>query len=309
MSSPSKMKRMKRRNFLGNTGLAVAATVLPISCAMAESPNATPKYELGYQLYSIRDEMAKDPLATLKALKAMGYVHFEIYGYDPVADTIYGYEPKAFKKVLDDLGLTVTSGHYGFADYLNKSEAEMTQFVDKCISCSTALDSPYITWPWMAPEQRNLETYKSLPPILNKIGAQVKAAGLQFTYHNHGFEFDDYDGENCYDMILNQTDPDLVKIQVDMYWVMHAATTTPKELVEKHPGRFVMWHIKDLDATNRDYTELGNGAINYINVLPDPVESGLVYYYIEQGGNFAVNSTQSARDSAAYLKEHLQHML
>jgi len=300
---------MKRRNFIGNTSLAAAATVLPLSCAETAKPMSSPKYKLGYQLYSIRDEMAKDPIATLKALKEMGYEDFEIYGYDPTADKIYGYQPTAFKAILDDLGVTVTSGHYGFTDYLNKSDEDMAAFVDKCITCAKALGSPYITWPWLSPDQRNLETYKSLPSILNKIGAQVNAAGLEFAYHNHGYEFDDYDGENGYDIILNQTDPDLVKIQIDMYWVMHAATTTPKELVKKHPGRFVMWHIKDLDALTRDYTELGNGAINYLNVLPDPVESGLVYYYIEQGGNFAVNSTQSAKDSATSLKDNLMHLL
>ncbi|MEM1360030.1 MAG: TIM barrel protein, partial [Bacteroidota bacterium] len=171
------------------------------------------------------------------------------------------------------------------------------------------LGMPYITWPWMAPEQRTLETFKRLPAILNLIGERVKAAGLQFAYHNHGFEFENHKGENGYDIILRETDPELVKLQIDMYWVMHAATTTPKELVKQQPGRFVMWHIKDMHKVSRDYTELGNGSINYHEVLPDPVSSGLEYYYLEQGGNFTHNALQSAADSANYFKRELQQYL
>ena len=112
----------------------------------------------------------------------------------------------------------------------------------------------------------------------------VNASGLGFTYHNHGYEFDKYGSRTAYDRILNDTDPDKVKLQMDMYWVMHAAKTTPKALVAENPGRFVLWHIKDMDVVTRDYTELGNGTINYKNVLPDPEVAGLEHFYIEQGG-------------------------
>ena len=91
-----------------------------------------------------------------------------------------------------------------------------------------------------------------------------------------------------------------------MYWVMHSSNFTPKELVDAQPGRYVLWHIKDMDKISRDYTELGNGSIDYLVHLPDPQKSGLEYFYIEQGGNFTVNSMESARTSAEYFKEHLQ---
>jgi sugar phosphate isomerase/epimerase len=84
---------------------------------------------------------------------------------------------------------------------------------------------------------------------------------------------------------------------------------SPKELVEKQPGRYVMWHIKDMDKVTQDYTELGNGSIDYTQVLPDPSRSGLAFYYLEQGGNFAHSSMQSITDSAAYFKERLQRYL
>ena len=239
----------------------------------------------------------------------MGYEDFEIYGFDDQKITYYEIKAAEFKKTLDDLGLSVSSGHYGFSDYFTKPQDDLKRFVDQCIKGAKALNSPYITWPWLDPKLRTIENFKLLPTKLNLIGEQIKAAGLGFAYHNHGFEFEDHHGENGYDIILKETDPELVKLQMDMYWVMHAATTTPKELVQKHPGRFVMWHIKDMDTVTRDYTELGNGAINYLQTLPDPKESGLEYYYIEQGGNFTYSALQSAADSAKYFKKNLQKLL
>ena len=96
---------------------------------------------------------------------------------------------------------------------------------------------------------------------------------------------------------------------MDMYWVMHSSKRSPKDLVKDQPGRYVMWHIKDMDKITRDYTELGNGSINYAEVLPDPAESGLEFYYLEQGGNFAHSPMRSAADSAAYFVKHLQKRL
>jgi len=154
-----------------------------------------------------------------------------------------------------------------------------------------------------------MKGFEILVDKLNIIGKHVNQAGLGFAYHNHGFEFENHDGSNGYDLILSATDPELVKLQMDMYWVMHAGTTTPIELVQKHPNRYVMWHIKDMDVATRDYTELGNGSINYLNILPDPVESGLEYYYIEQGGNFSKSALASAAESGKYLKKHLTHIL
>lgn len=297
---------MNRRSFLEQTAILGAASLFPISsCAMDKNP----KYKMGLQLFSINSDMNEDPVGTLNAVKAMGYEDFEIYGFDPEKITYYGWEAGAFKQVLDDLELTVTSGHYGFSDYLNRPIDDLRHFVDQCIKGAESLSSPYITWPWIAPEQRTLENFKLMSERLNLIGEQINAAGLGFAYHNHGFEFEDYGGESGYEIILRETDPALVKLQMDLYWVMHAATTTPKELIKRQPGRYVMWHIKDMDKVTRDYTELGNGSIDYTAILPDPKASGLEYYYIEQGGNFTHSAMQSAATSAAYFKQHLQKFL
>ncbi len=302
----TKIQRMNRRKFIENSGILGIAAILPLTSFSAPD---YPKFKMGYQLYSIRDEMAKDPINTLKYLKKAGYEDFEAYGFDDEKGMYYGIKSSEFKKYLDDLNLTVSSGHYGFSTYLEKSEDELKRFVDQCIIGAQTLNSKYIVWPWISSEQRTIDNFKLMSKKLNIIGEQVTNAGLGFAYHNHGFEFQNHNGENGFDIILSETDASLVKLQMDMYWVIHSSTFSPKELIDAQPGRYVLWHIKDMDKITRDYTELGNGAINYHDILPDPVKSGLEFYYIEQGGNYASNSMESAVANAQYFKSNLQKYL
>lgn len=296
---------MNRRNFI-KTGAISSVSIFANPLITIKKSN---NYKLGYQLFSIRDRMATNPLETLKKLKSVGYQDFEIYGYDAAEDKIYGFQPKEFNKILNDLGVTVSSGHYGFSDYLDKSDSALEKFVDKCIVAAKDLKSKYITWPWLDPEQRTIENFKLLSSKLNKIGEQVNKSGLGFAYHNHGYEFEKHNGISGYQIILNETDPTLVKLQLDMYWVMHSSDQTPIEIVNSQAGRIVMWHIKDMDKETRDYTELGNGSIDYKKELPNPEKSGLDFFYIEQGGNYAINSMESAIQSAKYFNENLKYRL
>ncbi|TAI49819.1 sugar phosphate isomerase/epimerase [Flagellimonas allohymeniacidonis] len=264
---------------------------------------------MGLQLFTIRDAMEKDPLGSLKKVKELGYEDLEIYGYNGEEDTYYGIKTSEFKNVLSDIGLTTSSGHYGLHEFFDKPESQLIRYVDQCIEGAKILDQDYITWPWLDPKFRNSEGFKKLSNKLNKIGEQVTNAGLGFAYHNHGFEFELHGDQMGYEIILAETDPELVKLQMDLYWVMHSSQIKPADWVAKQPGRYVMWHIKDMDKITRDYTELGNGSIDYHTILPNPKDSGLQYYYLEQGGNFAINSIQSITDSAAYFKKHLQQYL
>ena len=297
---------MNRRIFLEKTAILGTTALLPLS---SFSIIAKPKYKMGLQLFSINEDMTKNTIGTLKSLKAMGYEDFETYGFDSEKGTYYGYKASEFKTILEDLQITASSGHYGFNTYLDKPTDDLNRFVDQCIKGALTLNMKYITWPWIAPEQRTIDNFKLMSTKLNIIGEQVSKAGLGFAYHNHDFEFTDHDGENGYDIILNETDASLVKLQMDLYWVMHSSKLSPKELIAKQPGRYVMWHIKDMDKVTRDYTELGKGSINYAEILPDPIESGLKFYYLEQGGNFKINAMKSAADNAGYFKKHLQQYL
>lgn len=297
---------MNRRTFTKQTAAGLAITLLPKPIfSMGNKKN----YKLGLQAFTIRDAMKKDLIGSLKTVKSLGYEDLELYGFN--ADTIgyYGHKASEFNLILDDLGLSSSSCHYGFSDFLSSSKDELNKYIDACIKGALALNNNFITWPWMAPEQRNLETFEKLPELLNHIGEQVTKAGLGFAYHNHDFEFHDYNGKTGYEMIIQDTDPSLVKLQLDLYWAVHSSKKTSKELIAMAPDRFVMWHIKDMDKLNRDYSELGNGSIDYSVLLPELDKSALEFYYLEQGGNFAHNSMQSITDSVDYFKKNLQRYL
>ena len=297
---------MKRRNFIRNSSMALPAILMPIP---SFSLSLKSKYKMGLQLYTVRDAMEKDPIGTLKQVSAMGYEDLELYGYDGEAGTFYGFKAAEFKKILEDVNLTTSSGHYGLPAFFDSPEEDLLRYVDQCIEGAHAVGHSFVTWPWLDPKDRNIEGFKKLCAKLNLIGERVKAGGLRFAYHNHGFEFEDHNGQIGYDIITNQTDPELVKLQLDLYWVAHDSQLSSEDWIRKQAGRIVMWHIKDMHKESRDYTELGNGSIDFLPILPLAETSGLEYYYLEQGSNFAVNSMQSIAASAAYFKKHLKKFL
>lgn len=297
---------MNRRRFTKQTGLVLAAATLPMQVfPFSDKKN----YKMGFQLFSIRDAIAADLQGSLAKVAGAGFEDVETYGFDPKNGTYYGHKTADFKSILEDHGLTASSGHYGFSDYFDQSRDKMSAYVDACIGAAKTLGKSYITWPWLAPEQRSIDQFKRLSLKLNQIGEQVTKAGLGFAYHNHNFEFIEQDGEIGYDIIIKETDPALVKLQMDLYWVHNASKLTPSEWIAKQPGRFVMWHIKDMDKQTRDYTEVGNGSIDFTQTLPLAERAGVEFYYLEQGGNYAQNSIQSMIDSASYFKQNLKKYL
>src|SRR5690606_36275357 len=164
-------------------------------------------YKMGLQLFTIRAPMAEDPVKALKTISGFGYQDTETYGYDGEKQAFYGMPATDFKKVLEDNSLESTSGHYDFIKYFNGSTEDLLRYTDQSIEGTHALEQKYITWPWLDPESRSIEKFKLLTDKLNLIGERVNRAGLGFAYHNHDFEFIDHDGENGYDIILQNTDP------------------------------------------------------------------------------------------------------
>lgn len=299
-------KFINRRDFIVQSTSAMSASFLALH---GFSDLSSAKYKMGLQLFTIRGPLAKDVVGTIKKVAAIGYEDSETYGYDPAQGTYYGMKAAAFKQLLADHKMITTSGHYDFTKYFDKSTDEMMRYVDQCVEGAHALGQKYITWPWLDPAFRTLDNFKLLAGKLNAIGERINRTGLGFAYHNHDFEFVDYNGENGYNIIMRETDPALVKLQIDLYWIMHSSKLSPSELFGKQPGRFVMWHIKDMDKVSRDYSELGNGSIDFTVILPEASRAGLQYYYIEQGGNFAKDPMHSITDSAAYFKKNLEKYL
>jgi sugar phosphate isomerase/epimerase len=296
---------MKRRTFIQLGSAAYIGSLVPYSCL----GSSTKAGKMGLQLYTVRDAMQHDALGTLKALKAMGYTDFESYGYDATSKTYYGMSPEALKTHFEDLELKTSSGHYGFADYLWSSKDELLAYTDSCIEGASRLGDEFIVWPIMPEESRNPEGFKQLVEQLSIIGERASEAGMGFAYHNFGYEFEQYEQFMPYTYIIEQTDPAHVQLEVDFYWVARAGKFTPKEIIELAPGRFPLWHIKDMDKVTQDYTELGNGSIDYVHLMPDPERAGLKHHYIEQGGNFAQDSMSSVAESAAFFQKHLGQLL
>jgi sugar phosphate isomerase/epimerase len=295
--------RLSRRAFVlhSTTALAISTIGLPIKASFATS-----KYEMGLQLYTVRDPMAADATGTLKKIAALGYRNLETYGFDSKAINYYGMPARDFKNLLDGLNLITTSGHYDLNLYLNEPMSALQAYVDRCIEGARALNQSYITWPWLDPKSRDIASFKKLAERLNIIGAQIAKAGLKLAYHNHDFEFIPHNGQIGYDIVMNETDPTLVKLQLDLFWAAHSSKRTPHELFKLQPGRFVMWHIKDMDKRDRNlYTELGNGTIDFTKIMPDASLAGLEHYFVEQGDNFTVDPMTSIATSAQYVKSHL----
>jgi sugar phosphate isomerase/epimerase len=299
----STRKSISRKDFLSSSASLMTALLLTRNGLTGSHPA---KYKMGLQFFTARGPLARDLTGTIKKIASIGYEDGETYGFDPEQKKYYGLDAPAFKNLLADNNLVTTSGHYDFTKYFDQPADAMMKYVDQCIEGASALEQKYITWPWLDPAFRTIDNFKLLAAKLNTIGERINKAGLGFAYHNHDFEFTDHRGQNGYSIIMKETDPSLVKLQMDLYWVIHSSKLSPTELFKLQPGRFVMWHIKDMDKLTRDYSELGNGSIDFTVILPDASRAGLQYYYIEQGGNFAKDPIQSITDSAAYFRKNLE---
>jgi sugar phosphate isomerase/epimerase len=288
-----------RRTFIQQAAVLTSAALLSPGFLTKE------KYKMGLQLYSIRDAMAADLKGTLKTVSGFGYEEVEIYGFKD--SKYYGLAPKAFRQLLDDNNLTTSSGHYDLTQFmLPGTDDALKKYIDECIEGAHALNQKYIVWPWTAPEFRSLDNFKVVAEKLNRIGEQLKTANLQTAYHNHDFEFIEYDGNIGYDIILKETDPSLVKIQMDLYWITRAAKLTPHEYFVQYPGRFVSWHIKDMNKSNRDLHEIvGEGSIDFKPILADASLAGLQHVFVEQGNNYNGDALRCVGKSAAYVKREL----
>jgi sugar phosphate isomerase/epimerase len=289
-----------RRTFLHQAAaLASAAAVTPMSLA------GQARYKMGLQLYTIRDAMARDVAGTLSRVAALGYQEVETYGFDPQALSYYRMPARDLAQQLRDRGLTTPSGHYDLNRFATASDDDLNRYVDSCIAGATQLGHRYITWPFLDEPLRQLDTFTRIVGRFNAIGERIAKGGLQFAYHNHGFEFVEQNGQVPYDIILRETDPKLVALQIDLYWLSHDSKQPPRYWFERAPGRYAMWHVKDMHKVSRDYTELGNGTIDYTRIWPDAAFSGMKHFFVEQGSNFAKDSMQSIADGAAYVKRHL----
>lgn len=294
-----------RRNFLKQAGVFSAAAAIAPSSLTAGMKN---KFKLGLQLYSIRDAMAKDLRGTFQRAVQFGYEEVETYGFNYGNNKYYwGLEPKDAAQLLSDCGLTTSSGHYDLDRFFEKRQQDdLKRYTDECIKGATALKQNYIVWPTLAPQFRNIEEFKRLTETLNRIGAQIKQGGLQLAYHNFGYEFVEQNGVIPYDILLKETDPSLVKMELDLYWFTYGSATKPLDWFKKQPGRFELWHIKDMDKVNRErHTTVGDGTIDFKSIFKDTQIAGVKHMFVEQGNNYLPDAMSCVQRSAGYVKKNL----
>ncbi|OXG06324.1 sugar phosphate isomerase/epimerase [Flavobacterium araucananum] len=286
-----------RRNFLINTSLAATAV-----CAVPSLAFTMNKKEIGLQLYTLREELGKDVKSTLKKVANAGFTTVETYGFS-IKDQFWGLSAIELKKILDQNGLKAVSGHYNLGSFL--ADGNTTE-LKAAIEAATILKSEYLTIPWIdEPLRRNIKDYKVIATRLNEAAKMCQKAGLKLAYHNHDFEFQKHDGVTGYEILLKETDKDLVYFELDLYWVVRSGND-PLKLFKENPGRFKMWHVKDMDKTNPALnTEVGSGSIDFKTIFKEAKQSGMKHFFVEQENNYNPNAFDSIKVSCNFISKKL----
>ena len=270
---------MDRRSFLGTV---TAAGIMAKRLSWA----AERKIEkVGVQLYTVRDQMKADFAGTIEKVAKIGYREVEFAGY-------FDNPPKEVKGLLDKNGLTAPSAHIDLEHITTK--------LPEVIEAAKVVGHQYIVCPWMPEELRgDAEGWKRVAQSLNKAGADIKKAEMQLAYHNHNFEFKDFNGKLGYDILLEEADPNLVKMEMDLYWTTKAGAD-PLKYFAKHPRRFPLVHVKDMDKSG-DFAEVGSGTIDWKPIFAKSQQAGIKHYFVEQ--DQSKDPLASIKASYDYLRD------
>ncbi|MFQ6599410.1 sugar phosphate isomerase/epimerase family protein [Flavobacterium sp. C3NV] len=283
-----------RRNFIINTSLATATVLALPSLAFTMD-----KKEIGLQLYTLRDELPKDVKSTLEKVAKAGYKTVETYGFS-IKDQFWGLTPIEFKKILDTNNLKAPSGHYNLGSFLYDGNLEE---VKAAIEAARILKNEYLTVPWVDEPYRN--DFHKIAARLNEAGKMCAAAGLKLAYHNHDFEFQKQDEITGYEILLKETDHDLVSFELDLYWVIRSGND-PIKLFKENPGRFKLWHVKDMDKVNPSLnTEIGSGSIDFKTIFKEAKQSGMKHFFVEQENNYNPNAFEAIKTSCDFILKEL----
>lgn len=271
------MNNTPRREFLKNAAFTLAGTAF-LPTGIQEL--AKPVRHLGVQLYSVRGDMAKDPVATLQTIAEMGYREVEAYGYTD--GKMFGMPIAEYMKVLKNNGLTMPSSHCNFSlsDY-DEGTNSLSDRAKRAIDDAVKMGQKYIIFPWVT-EQERKEVVK-LVKLAAAGAAYAQSAGIRFGYHNHDFEFIQRgpDGRLLMEWLLHEIDPKIMSFEMDIYWVCYARHN-PLDWFRIYPGRWQLCHAKDLAKTEkRETVEFGDGAIDFPGIFRQSLQGGLQHYIIE----------------------------
>lgn len=302
----------KRREFLRLTAnLAAGIAIVPLACnsssneekakesAAADSSGAanttaesgTALTSFGLQLYTLRDDLPKDPKGVLKQVSTFGYKQIE--GYEGKDGMFWGMSNTDFKKYMDDLGMVFISSHCDINKNFEKKAAD-----------AAAIGMKYLICPYKGP-QKKLDDFKKFADEFNKKGEICKKNGIRFAYHNHDYTFKELEGQMPQDLLMNSTDPALVDYELDMYWVV-AAGQDVETWLKKYGNRFRLCHVKDRTkgATEAaDSCTLGEGSIDFPKLLKTASQNGMEYYIVEQEKYEGTTPLKAAEADAEYMKK------
>ncbi len=272
-----------RREFLKTSAVGTLGfmALSPLGCTTTAAVDRK-SFGVGLQLYTIRDAMTADVKASLQKLSDLGYKNLELASY---ADgRFYGFAPAEFKKMVNDLGMEIISSHAAV-----ESTGITVENATKMADAHAELGVKYCIQPWVNDEDRTIETYKRMIGDWNEVGRIMKNVGIQFGYHNHNFEFAELDGLiPYYDIFMPEMDKDLITMEIDLFWVSKAGQD-PVEMFNKYPGRFQLFHLKDMhtsqepfyDVIKDDISPVGAGVIDFKRILAAKEIAGMKYSFVE----------------------------
>jgi sugar phosphate isomerase/epimerase len=290
-----------RRQFIYQSALLTAATTIDPSGVFKK------KKELGIQFYTVRNEVSKNLDNAVAQVAAAGYTQVELFGYNQKDRTYFGRTIKEIVELFKKNKLKTPSGHYLLTDMLYDESYNWDSW-KYAVEDARTLGHQYIVIPWLDDKHRTADNFKRVAERLNKGGEISKSAGITTAYHNHNFEFDKImGGETAWEYLLKNTEEALVKFEMDIYWVYYAKST-PLEWFKKYPGRFPLWHVKDMEAGNTETPigqscEVGNGIINFKEAFDNKKLAGLKCPFVEQEA-YRKPVFECIKTSADYLKKN-----
>jgi sugar phosphate isomerase/epimerase len=285
---------MNRKEFLrisgGISAGIMAAGTFPLATGCAEPARADAPF--GLQLYSLRDVLPGDPQGVLRQVTGFGY--HQIESYEGPMGMFWGMGPAGFREYMDELGMELIASHCNIHENFEQKAAD-----------AASIDMKYLICPWIG-AQESMDAYREQADLFNRCGEICRREGLRFAYHNHAYTFEPVDGIFPQDVLMENTDPDLVDYELDIYWVV-AAGADPAEWLRKYPDRFTLSHVKDRKAdaspSETDATvTLGTGMIDYGPLLRVARENGMEYFIVEQEQYEGTTPLDSAKDNALYMK-------
>jgi sugar phosphate isomerase/epimerase len=288
-----------RRTFLTQAGLASAGLLMAPSLLKAAAA-ATGKP--GIQLYSLRDLLPKDVKGVIAKVAQAGFKEVETFGYNK-NNGYWGLSSKEFSQLLKSHGLTTPSGHYGLDSFFRDgSRTDLDTFID----VAHVTGQEYIIVPSLNESLiKTKDDFVRVGQKMNELATIVGKEGLKIGYHNHNFEWHPVEGTTFYDTLLKETDPKLVHMEMDIYWVVRAGHN-PLEILNKHKGRFKFAHVKDSNKQNpNENEEIGKGGIDFKTIVPAAKAAGITHFIMEQE-NLSADPYASLAASASYMKKTLK---